>query len=225
MQGSTVAPLWTRGRIAGALALLAVWFAAVVVIGTERLLAGDGGTFLPPVAVTVVVPVAVFFAAYAASGAFRSFVLAHDVRDLTLLQMWRVIGFCFLPLYAYGVLPGLFAFPAGIGDVAVGIGAFVAVRRMNADPAYAVSGGVVAVHLAGLLDFAVAVTSSGFSSGFYPELVADGVTSAPMGVWPLIVFPAFLVPLNIIVELTALLKIAHLRRNRRVPAPRGAEAV
>ena len=34
---------------------------------------------------------------------------------LTTLQLWRVIGFAFLALYAFDTLPGLFALPAGWG--------------------------------------------------------------------------------------------------------------
>ena len=54
-----------------------------------------------------------FLALYLLSGGFRRFVLAQDLETLTMLQHWRVLGFCFLPLYFYGVIPGVFAWPAG----------------------------------------------------------------------------------------------------------------
>ena len=39
------------------------------------------------------------------------------------MQTWRVLGGTFLFLYAFDLRPALFAFPAGLGDMAVGVGA------------------------------------------------------------------------------------------------------
>ena len=36
------------------------------------------------------------------------------------VQLYRALGAIFLILYAAGKLPGLFAWPAGIGDIAIG---------------------------------------------------------------------------------------------------------
>ncbi len=49
--------------------------------------------------------------------------LGVDIGLVTSFQAWRVAGFVFLPLLAFGHLPGLFAWPAGLGDVAVGLAA------------------------------------------------------------------------------------------------------
>jgi hypothetical protein len=57
-----------------------------------------------------------------------------DLRLLTALQGGRVIGFVFLALYAHGLLPGLFAWPAGLGDVLVGGAApFVLLAQIQQD--------------------------------------------------------------------------------------------
>jgi hypothetical protein len=53
--------------------------------------------------------------------AVRTYVEAQDLALLTALQGWRVIGSIFLVLWAYGQLPAVFALPAGLGDVAVGL--------------------------------------------------------------------------------------------------------
>ncbi len=42
-----------------------------------------------------------------------AFVLSADLRLLTAIQAWRAGGPGFLALYAHGLLPGLFAVPAG----------------------------------------------------------------------------------------------------------------
>ena len=115
---------WTTGQKAALGALLAVQAAAAYAIGTSEVLANTTQSFFAPIAISATVPVALFVAAYAGSARFRNFALSQDVRTLTMLHLWRIIGFVFLALYAIGHLPAVFAIPAGVGDVAVGIAAF-----------------------------------------------------------------------------------------------------
>ncbi len=208
-----------RAVWAGLTGLLLAWFAAAYVIGAERLLANEAGAFMAPIALTATIPVAAFLAIYALSSGFRGFILSQDIRALTMLQHWRVIGFVFLPLYFFAVLPGVFAWPAGLGDVAIGLAAAFVIARLGRDPAWATSAGLVRFHLLGLLDFAVAIATAGLAAGAFPALIADGVTSAPLDVWPLNLFPSFIVPIFIILHLSVLLKVRHLRR---VARPAGA---
>ena len=205
-------PAWSGAQKAALAGLLLVQFAAAYVIGTGHLLTNDASSLIAPIAVTAIIPVALFLAAYALSPRFRGFVLSQDLRTLTMMQHWRVIGFTFLALYAFDALPGLFAWPAGLGDVAIGLAALAVVARMDRDPDYATSPGLVRFHLLGLLDFAVAIAATGLTAGAFPDLIANGVTSAPMDVWPLNLFPSFGVPAFIILHLTVLLKVRALRR-------------
>lgn len=209
---------WARGQKAGITGLLAVWFAAAYFIGSEKLLVGDEPGLFAPIALTAVIPVALFLGLYLISPRVRGFVLAQDIRTLTMIHLWRVIGFNFLLLYAYDLLPAMFAFPAGAGDVAIGILALAVVARIDRDPDYVTSKGLVRFHLLGLLDFAVAVATASLTSGVFPALIADGVTSAPTEIWPLNIFPSFLVPIFIILHLVVLLKVRDLRRTARTHA-------
>ena len=78
------------------------------------------------------VPVAAFLGLYAVSAPFRDMVLGWDLRLLTAIQARRVIGFAMVVLLAFGTLPGVFAWPAGLGDVMVGLAApYYAVRLMD----------------------------------------------------------------------------------------------
>ena len=203
---------------AGLAGLLAAWFGAAYVIGTERLLVNEGAALIPPIAITVAIPVAVFAAIYALSPRFRDFILAQDIQTLTMLQHWRIIGFVFLPLYVFDVLPGLFAWPAGLGDVAIGLAAPFVVARIIREGAWQSSAGLVRFHLLGLFDFVVAVVTAGLSAGAFPGLITGGITAAAMDVWPLNLFPSFGVPIFIILHLSVLLKVRHLRRASRQPA-------
>lgn len=208
---------WTALRKATLAGLLLIWFAAAYAIGSGHLLTNDEQSLIGPIGATVVLPVALFLGVYALSTGFRRFVLSQDIRTMTMLQHWRVIGFAFLPLYAFGVLPGLFAWPAGLGDVAVGITAFFIIRRLDRDANYATSAGFIGFNLLGLADFVVAIITSGLAAGAYPALIANGATSAPMDVWPLNLFPSFIVPAFIILHLSVLLKVRYLRQAAQHP--------
>lgn len=214
-QGTSTQGSWSRGTVMGLGGLLLAWFAAASVIGAGEFLTNDTGGFFAPIAVTAAVPVAIFLAAYALVPRVRAFVLAQDIRTLTMLQHWRVIGFVFLPLAYFGLLPWLFAWPAGLGDVAIGIAAAFVVARLARQPDTETSAGLVRFHLLGLLDFAVAIAAAGLSAGAISAFAPLGVTSAPMDVWPLNLFPSFGVPIFIILHLSVLLKVRHLRRAAR----------
>lgn len=203
---------WTPGARSLALGLIGALGVTAYLFGITGMFAVSEAQTFRPIALTAAGPVALFLAAYGLSERFRGFVLAQDLVTLTNLQLWRVLGFTFLMLYAHDVLPALFAWPAGFGDIAIGFAApFVAARLVN-DPAFAASRRFVIFHALGLLDFAVAVAAASLASGAYPALVEDGLTSGPMEVWPLNLFPSFFVPLFIIVHLTVLLKVRALRR-------------
>ena len=211
--------VWSPVHKAALAGLLLVQFAAAYVIGTEHLLTNDQLSVIPPIALPALIPAALFLSVYARSARFRSFVLGQNMRTLIVMQNWRVVGFAFLAVYAFDALPGVFALPAGLGDVAIGLAAAAIVARVYRDPGYAMSSGFVRFHLLGLLDFAVAVAAAtaGLAAGAFPGLIPSGVTSAPMDVWPLNLFPNFLVPAFIVLHLTALLKVRDLRRAARQP--------
>ena len=191
---------------------LAVWFAVAWALGTSGVMTADASQPFRPILLSILVPVAVFLAAYFWSGRFRTFVLSQDIRVLTMLQHWRVLGFTFLMLYAHDVLPGRFAWPAGLGDIAIGFAAPLVVLRLVRRPEFARSRAFVTFHLLGILDFVVAGASATLASGAFPTLHMGPLTSAPMEYWPLSLFPSFIVPLFLFVHLAVLFQVRELRQ-------------
>jgi hypothetical protein len=100
---------------------LTVWLLLVVSFGAAGAFVGRPGTTPVAVAIGVATPLILFFAWLRLSRSFREFILGVDLRLIAGMQAWRWAGFGFLALYAYKVLPGMFAFPAGLGDMAVGL--------------------------------------------------------------------------------------------------------
>jgi hypothetical protein len=189
-----------------AAALLGLWFLAA-------LWGGAAGVFQaapsrPPLAllVAVVGPPLVVAIAYRVSRGFRALVLGVELRWLTAVQSWRVIGIMFLALYAFGLLPGLFAWPAGLGDVTVGVAApfvlLAMVRNVPRWPRY-----VVWLNVAGLLDFAAAVGTGVLASDPSFGFVA-AAPRASLAALPLSLVPTFAVPLWIIFHEISLIQVA-----------------
>jgi hypothetical protein len=123
----------------------------------------------------------------------------------------RVAGIVFLAVMALGHLPAVFALPAGLGDIAIGVTApFIARRLANGDQR-----GAMHFHVLGLVDLVVAL-SIGFLFGLGPsQPFAVTPTTEPLGLLPLVLVPTVAVPLTIA------LHIVSLRRLRSAPLPDG----
>ncbi len=192
-------------------ATIALWFALVALAIDAGLTQNAPGQPPLPLVAAVAIPLAIYFLLYRASSAFRNYVLSADLRLLTIVQSWRVAGVLFLGMYAYDVLPGLFALPAGIGDMAVGITAPVIALTLLARPGYGASRAFILWNWLGIFDFVVAFTTGTLAAGVVPGLVTE-ITSAPVTQWPLALIPAFLVPLFATLHITALIKARALAR-------------
>ena len=212
MNTAATKPVWTITHKFILAIILTIQFVFAYVVGTSGLLTNTQLTIIPPIALTVFIPVVLFLAVYVFSSSFRTFVLAQDIRTLTALQLWRVVGFTFLTLYAFGKLPALFAWPAGFGDVAIGLGAAYVIVKIDRDPNYVASKGFMRFQFLGMLDFAGALGTAALTSGAFTQLTSNGLTSAALDVWPLNLFPSFIVPAFIILHLMVILKVRHLRQ-------------
>ncbi len=185
--------------------ILAVWFLLVLAFGAAGAFVAPPGT--PPLAIAtgVALPLILFFAGLRFSQSFREFVLALDLRLIAAIQAWRWAGLGFLSLYAHKVLPAVFALPAGLGDMAIGITAPWMVLALVREPAFAASRAFIRWNVLGILDLVVAV-----SMGTVSALIATGapgeITAAPMATLPLILIPAFLVPIFLMLHAAALMQ-------------------
>lgn len=194
-------------------AMLAVWLVIVVSLGARGMFTTAPGTPPLPILLGVAVPLLMFVAAWRVSPAFRDYLLAADLRFLVAVQGWRAGGFAFLALWAHGILPGMFAWPAGLGDIAIGLTAPWVLAALLRRPDYAVSRTFAAWNLFGMLDLIVAVGLGGLSA-FLATGAAGEITTRPMALMPLILIPAYLVPIFLMLEITALLQARQAVRVR-----------
>ena len=181
--------------------LIAAWFAVALGASALHLLQGAPGQ--PPLAIliSVLTPVIAFSIWYAGSKPFREWVLSLNPRTLTLIHAERIGGLVFLAMYTYKLLPGMFALPAGWGDIAIGAMAYLAATRLVPNHRRA----FIAWQLLGVLDLVVALSMAALSALLHPQ----GITTAPMAELPLSLIPSFGVPLFLILHIIC---IAQARR-------------
>jgi hypothetical protein len=164
----------------------------------------------PPLALltAIIGPPMLFLIAYAFSANVRTRSLCLDLRLLTAMQGWRVIGALFLVLMSFGLLPGTFAWPAGIGDLIVGAYApFVVLALSRRTPGWHTH--VVLLNVLGLLDFVGAV-GGGVLSGSSPiGMLRGDVTTDILLALPLSMIPTFAVPCWIVLHIISLLKLRN----------------
>ena len=184
---------------------LAVWFVLVISLGARGAFVAPPGTPPVPIAIGVAAPLLFFFAWMGLSQSFREFVLSLDLRLVAGMQAWRWAGMGFLDLYAHGVLPGVFAFPAGLGDMAIGVTAPWVMLALVRQPGYAASNAFIRWNLFGILDLVVAI-SIGALSALFATGAPGEISTAPMAMLPLLLVPAYLVPLFLMLHTSALLQ-------------------
>ncbi len=201
----------TQRRVrSGSAVFLAGWLGAALLVAPApaSLLARDPFYLTPLIPLFVVVPPAIVLLALRRSSALRRVLAAASVPALIGVQLYRTIGVVFLILLALGQVPAHFALPAGWGDIAIGltapIVALVLARRARIGRPLAISWTVL-----GLLDLVVAVgMGTGFLAPFLaPTLGPQVPPAAAMGVFPMILVPAFAVPVSVLLHVLVLVRL------------------
>jgi len=179
----------TYGRLTTG--LIGAWFLFALSASALGWFKNDANRVGLAVAFAAVAPILLFALWFAAANEFRQFALSLNPQMLTLAQSWRILGFTFVLLEARGVLPAIFALPAGYGDMAIGATA-TAVAWKLANPAR--RNGFILWQLLGMADLVTAVSLGTTARLLSPESTSMGA----MTVLPLSLVPTFLVPLFLI---------------------------
>jgi hypothetical protein len=185
--------------------LLGGWFsAAVLTSGLGLYRTTLHGT--PTIQYGLLIPIIAGLAFFRRSVTLRRLIEAIPQRWLVSVQIYRVEGLIFLVLYAAGYLPGVFAWPAGIGDMLVGLLAPV-VGAAYAHGSRNGAGWLRAWNLLGIADLIVAVTTGFLTSPSRLQMFAFDAPNQLISAFPLVMIPVFLVPLSILLHLASLNKL------------------
>jgi hypothetical protein len=190
--------------------LIAAWFVFAFSAAALHIFKADPN--LPPLALglAALTPIVVFLLWSGTSAGFRQFVLSLNPRTLTLVHSWRIAGFTFLALYATGILPGVFALPAGLGDIAIGATAHLAATKFANSSRRR---GFILWQILGILDLVVAITLGTTARLIDPHGVSTGV----MNVLPMSLIPTFAVPLLIILHVICIAQARRWREPQYAP--------
>lgn len=141
----------------------------------------------------------------------RHWILGHGVSQHLLigLQLIRPIGMVFVFEHTQGNLPGIFAYPAGLGDLLTGLlAAFIIYRFWDTTiPPY----WILLVAGVGLLDFTSAFFF-GFTSSASPVQLFSFENPNRVTEYPLGLIPLFLVPYAVIAHILSLTQLSRDRQ-------------
>lgn len=191
--------------IIGSAVVAAAWLVGMFLLGAAGAFRNDA---LPPripmaLAATLLPGYLLLF-----SPTFRRIVAVVPQHWLIGIQTFRILGSALLVRYFAGQLPGLFALPAGIGDVATGLLAPFVAYTWYSGKRYA-RGAAIAWNVFGMADLINAVALGTLTGG------GGGL------VFPIVLIPAYGVPRTFLIHSYSL--IGLLRRTSQ--QPRSAESL
>jgi hypothetical protein len=195
-----------RGRqrlwIIGSALVFAAWLFGIV------LLAADNGFGSPrTIPATLLATLAIGYL-FLLSRTFRNIVAAIPQHWLIGIQIFRILGGVFRVRYVEGQLPGVFAIPAGVGDVLTGAFAPLVAYWWFREKSYARSA-AIAWNLFGMADLINAVALGVLTGGG-----GGGI------VFPIVLIPIYAVPRAFLIHSYSLIGLLR----DRSPAPKSAEA-
>src|SRR5437660_4990294 len=132
---------------------------------------------------------------------------------LVALQVYRVFGSQWLAYWLRGLLPGLWALPAGTGDVLTGLFAVPAAIALAAGTAEGRKAAML-WNIFGIADLAVAITLGMIISPGPLQLIGPDVSSIGLGSYPNVLTPAFVVPGSILLHALSLRQLLRAKAAR-----------
>src|SRR6516162_7534640 len=200
--------VWLAVVVPYTLWLSVIWSAAIN--GVFR----PGSSTLPLVPLAIFLPVIVGVPILLRSKRIGEVLDAMPTSWLIGLQVYRVLGGIFLVGWARGVIPSLFALPAGIGDVTTGLLALPVAYTLAARNSSATRAGI-AWNIFGLLDFTIAVGMGLVTSPGPFQLMKPSISNTGLGLYPTVLIPAFAVPSSILLHVLSLRQLRRAARRGR----------
>lgn len=207
----------TRGRrqaVLIATMLLVGWFFAALFLSWSGFYRGAANQ-TPTIQYGVFAPILVGVALFWRWGAFRRIIDSLPQPWIVGVQLFRVEGVIFLMLHALHSLPGTFAWPAGVGDVLVGLLAPVVGLAYAYSPTRAARL-LRAWNLLGISDLIVAVATGFLTSPSRFQMLALGSPNVLISAFRLAMIPVFLVPLAALLHLASLQKLRQSETGPRL---------
>jgi hypothetical protein len=167
-----------------------------------------GASPLPMLPLAILLPVIVGAPLVLLSRRVGQLLDAMPASWLVALQLYRVFGSQWLAYWLRGLLPGLWALPAGTGDVLTGLFAVPAAIALAAGAAEGRKAAVL-WNIFGIADLAVAIGLGMIISPGPFQLVVPNGTSIGLDGYPNVLTPAFVVPVSILLHALSLRQLSR----------------
>ena len=198
-----------RAAARGVGALLAFWLLLATALAANGYFLPGPTTRLPRVGYALI-PLILGYGLFRNWPALRQVVERTRPSWLIGVQLYRLLGAVFIAGYIQGLLPGVFALPAGIGDILIGLLAPIVAGLVAAKHPWARRCAML-WNMAGIADLAMAVTLGILSApGPLHHLSLDAPNSA-ISAFPFVLIPTVLVPLSILLHLFSLHTLGKVR--------------
>ncbi len=161
----------------------------------------------PLVPIAFIVPVAIGATWLQSSKTLQKILKVFPQHWLISLQIFRILGIVFIMLYLQGLLPAFFAIPSGVGDMLVGgFAPIVAYWYWKKKNNYKQ---VVKIwNYLGIIDLLIAIGVGIILAIQVPIGVSLSTPSTEiMTIFPLVMIPAYAVPLAVVLHLFSLWKL------------------
>src|SRR5215475_7465731 len=166
------------------------------------------GTRLPSLPLAIFLPVIISAPLLLISKRVGQVLDAMPASWLVALQLYRIFGSQWLAYWLRGLLPGLWALPAGTGDVLTGLFAVPAAIAVAAGTAEGRKAAIL-WNIFGITDFVVAITLGLIMTPGPFQLIVPNGPGMGVDTFPNVLTPAFVVPGSILLHA---LSLRQLRR-------------
>ena len=182
--------------------VLAVWIGTIWTLAVEGVFHRDIGN-VPVLPIAIFLPVLLGVFVVTRSEGVGRLLDATPASWLVGIQVYRILGGMFLVYWIRDAIPGAFALPAGIGDVATGLLALPAAVWV-ASGSHKGTGIGIRWNVLGLIDFAVAIATGFLTSPGPGHLLALDHPNTLIATFPTVMIPAFAVPFSILLHALSL---------------------
>ena len=213
LEGTDLTPSQRRSTWLAVMIPDTLWFAVTWSAAINGIFV-TGASAVPFLPMAIFLPVIIGLPLLLLSKRVGQVLDAMPVTWLIALQLYRVFGGWVLAAWLRGAAPGVFALPAGTGDVLTGLFALPAAIAVAAGTAQGRKTAMI-WNIFGLADFAVAITLGMITSPGRFQLIVPNLPSIGAGIYPNVLTPAFVVPSSILLHA---LSLRQLRRRGRAEA-------
>lgn len=209
---SGASPVLVRKTLLTCACVIIAWYALCTVLAINHVFEASKESLSPTIPIAVTLPIIAGVLLFKRTQALSSAIASIPSSWLVGVQFYRVIGIVFLFFYWQGWLSKEFAFPAGMGDVAVGLLAAPVALALHRKRCTAI---LLAItwNILGIADFLIAMTIGFLTTSGPLQIWNMDTPNDVISMYPLVMIPIYTIPSSIGLHLLSIWKIRSLMKN------------